>query len=241
MSKTINTFRYKEVTNTILVDDEDFDACMEYTWHQDVSGAAHAYYVKDDGAKSTLWMHRFIAIRAGMLSTEIKNMDVTHINGNRLDNRRENLYVDRSYKNRVNERGDGSSRFRGVLWVEERQCWNARYYIDGVCHNLGYYRREEDAGLAAEQMRADTDPLGRSFPCQELPRPLSMKEEDDMKRMMFYMQIKDLIDEGVPSAVIKEKLGLSRSAFFKRTKKMRELGILEDDWKKNRPRVYEKV
>src|SRR5690349_13155111 len=75
-----NTGRYT------LVDDEDYDTIVSFgKWHESDTG----YVVKRGkvhGKSSTIRLHRVIA-------DPPKYLEVDHINGNRLDNRRSNLRV----------------------------------------------------------------------------------------------------------------------------------------------------
>lgn len=93
------------------------------------------------GAKG--YMHRIIAARAyGPIP---KGMEVDHINGLRLDNRRANLRLCTRRQNCWNSaaRG-GKSKFRGVH--QHREKWRAQITI-----TLGMYETEEQAATAYQK------------------------------------------------------------------------------------------
>ena len=78
---------------------------------------------------------------------------VDHINGNTLDNRRENLRSCSQSHNLLNSvKRNGSSKYKGVSWSKSRQRWCV-YVCDlnGVKHNLGRFLDEETAHQVYEQ------------------------------------------------------------------------------------------
>lgn len=80
-----------------------------------------------------------------------EGLNVDHINGNKLDNRRENLRICTQSQNTMN-RGKANmtstSRFKGVCWEKQKSRWRAVIYKGGKRKHLGYYRDEEDAARA---------------------------------------------------------------------------------------------
>ena len=80
---------------------------------------------------------------------------VDHINGDPLDNRRENLRVVTQAENCQNSRTRvrGSSRHRGVSWDSRYGCWRAYGRVDYVQHHIGYFDDEDEAGKAADEWR----------------------------------------------------------------------------------------
>jgi hypothetical protein len=76
-----------------------------------------------------------------------------HINGNRLDCRRENLRIVTPAQNRHNRaaKARGASQHRGV--DRFRGKWRARGSLNGRCVFLGLFVEEEDAAAAASAWR----------------------------------------------------------------------------------------
>jgi hypothetical protein len=91
-----------------------------------------------------LWMHNFI-MQPG------PGLEVDHINGNPLDNRRENLRVvthAENCRNRGKRRGPSSSRYLGVYFTKRDKCWRASIGTNGARIHLGDFHLEEDAAMA---------------------------------------------------------------------------------------------
>lgn len=130
----------------VIVDAEDFDWLRQWNWYYKKasrSKTAYAYrYPKIGGKRCIVWMHREILKPPPHLLTD-------HINGNGLDNRRENLRVATHRQNLANVqmRPNKTSRYRGVHWSKTRG-WVARGYVGGVQRTLGYFKTEEEAGRA---------------------------------------------------------------------------------------------
>lgn len=81
-------------------------------------------------------------------------LQVDHVNGDRLDNRRANLRLVTQAQNSQNHgaRG-GASLFRGVYWHSQRQRWMAQVKMAGKRHYLGLFDSEQAAARAAADFR----------------------------------------------------------------------------------------
>ena len=75
-----------------------------------------------------------------------------HCNGNRLDNRRENLRNASKTDNQANCAAylveAKASKFKGVTWHKKAQKWMAQLTCGGINHYLGLYTREVAAATA---------------------------------------------------------------------------------------------
>lgn len=122
-----------------LVDDDLFEVLSSYTWSMS-GGEVGSRYAYTKGAK---YMHRLVIGAA-------KGQCVDHINGNSLDNRRENLRVCTQQENRRNsrKRTPGASHFKGVMRVKNRDAWKAAIKYDNKVRYLGYFKSEVEAALA---------------------------------------------------------------------------------------------
>ena len=78
---------------------------------------------------------------------------VDHINGDRLDNRKENLRFCTLSQNSMNKRGRSSrtSKYKGVCYAKRRNKWQASIRVDGKERFLGYFNNEEDAAKAYDE------------------------------------------------------------------------------------------
>jgi hypothetical protein len=99
-------------------------------------------------AKKTILMHRVI-LKAS------ERTEVDHINGNKLDNRRENLRVATKSQNLGNQkiRSTNTSGFKGVNWKQWRKirssgAWTARISVGSKRIHLGYFSTAEEAARA---------------------------------------------------------------------------------------------
>ena len=125
-----------------LVGDTDYLELSKYKWYAKKAGNIF-YAVRNSptvgGKRCQIRMHAAIA------GIPPKGMETDHINGNGLDNRRENLRVVTTRENQQNRHMKKSSRFPGVSWEEWRQKWKAQIAVNRKNHNLGRYNSEEAA------------------------------------------------------------------------------------------------
>jgi hypothetical protein len=119
-----------------LVDDENFDYLNQWKWYY--SGR----YVmrRDNKLFKTVYMHRVI------METP-DGMDTDHINGNRLDNRKDNLRICNNTQNaqNANIRKDNKSGYKGVCFVNRDKKWSARIQKQKIRVSLGNFNTPEDA------------------------------------------------------------------------------------------------
>lgn len=80
-----------------------------------------------------------------------RRVEVDHKNGNKLDNRRENIRTCSRGLNNANRRkprAGKSSRYRGVTWAKDKQRWQAQIGFRGKNLLIGRFETEEDAARA---------------------------------------------------------------------------------------------
>lgn len=129
-----------------VVDDEDYARISSYKWSVSVGRT------RSDGTKEAYAlcsslnhqkMHRFIA------SPPI-GMDVDHINGDGLDNRRCNLRICSRSENLRNQRlqAGKSSVYKGVSAHSRAGYWTAQIKVRGKKIHLGVFKSETDAARA---------------------------------------------------------------------------------------------
>lgn len=128
-----------------LVNDEDFERLNSFKWYANKRG--HNYYavrsIRINKKKHTINMHREI----------LKSKDlIDHINGNGLDNRRENLRICINKENVRNAKArPGSSVYKGVSKNKATNKWEAYITVDYKRHYLGLYLCEIEAALAYDK------------------------------------------------------------------------------------------
>lgn len=131
-----------------IVSDEDFDYLNQFSWGI-INNGSHIYASRGTRKKgqkySKILMHRVI-----MGNPEGKMVD--HINGNTLDNRRENLRIVDRAKNLQNSklRRDSKFKYKGVGFRDNK--YFARIQINKNTRLfLGYFDTEEQAALAYDE------------------------------------------------------------------------------------------
>ena len=149
-SKTVgNRVREIKLTQgkTALVNKDDFKRLSQYKWHYNSRGYAtrQEYLGKVNGKykQKTICMHR-----------EVNNTpvgkDTDHINGNKLDNRRENLRTCSRSQNVMN--GLRTGKYTGVSFFHNKarnwKRYSARITVGQKTTFIGYYRTAEEAALA---------------------------------------------------------------------------------------------
>lgn len=124
-----------------IVDDEDFERLAQFKWYalKHPKGYTARRNVRlPNGKQTTIKMHRFIMDAP-------PRMDVDHINGNSLDNRRQNLRLATRQQNCFNSDKSGmnkSSRYKGVSILRRLNKWQAAIVINGRKRYLGLYESE---------------------------------------------------------------------------------------------------
>jgi hypothetical protein len=126
-----------------------------------------------------IYMHRVILERKlGIVLTN--NDEPDHINGDRSDNRRDNLRLlthlencaNIKKPNRNNCNKKESRRYKGVSFDRAKQKWRARISHDGVTYHLGYFDTEKEAAreydMAAIRILGVTAKLNLPSECYAL-------------------------------------------------------------------------
>lgn len=126
-----------------IVDDEDFARLNRLKWY--CSASCYAVRTVHVGGKSKpVFMHKVIR-------PVPEGFEVDHINGNRLDNRRENLRRVSHQQNQRNKRQSKarrSSRFKGVFKSRRLGKWCAQIEVNERSIHVGVFTDERDAALA---------------------------------------------------------------------------------------------
>ena len=141
-----------------IIDDEDswvlelgsWQALPE--WHKGKKTgkyyAVHRDRQGDGGKQRSLLLHR--AIMQEQLSGDL---EVDHVNGNRLDCRRSNLRVATRSQNACNRnvQSNSLSGVKGVCWDKSRSKWKAQLTIGGKHFQIGRFDTLDEAIEAYEE------------------------------------------------------------------------------------------
>ena len=137
-----------------IVSDEDYDMLSKHKWY--ASNGKGKYYVssntKIEGFRRHILMHRLIM---GILDNP--DIQVDHINGDTLDNRRENLRICNRAQNSQNKIGnpEASSIFKGVIWDPIRCHWIMSINSGGKYKHVRSIKNEWVASLIYDLLAFD--------------------------------------------------------------------------------------
>lgn len=132
----------------VLIDASDVEIVQAHTWRVNPADQKGAfYYVRTwgrttEGKRSVLRLHRLLIDAPGL--------EVDHVNGNPLDNRRCNLRAVTAQQNQWNR-----VRARGYAWDKQTERWKAHIHLNDKKIHLGYFETEDEARaayLAAKQV-----------------------------------------------------------------------------------------
>ena len=128
MSQTLEIPLTRGLTATI--DAQDFEKISKFKWCAKKSGSRYyaVAYVRGGGRSNNkqVAMHRLILDYYGPL-------DVDHINGNQLDNRKCNLRIVTRSQNNLNQKKvrKGTSKYKGVYFDKRRKRYIAEAKLNG--------------------------------------------------------------------------------------------------------------
>lgn len=184
-------FVLEDVPYWVYVSEEDWEDASRFKWHpsggkkRDARGKLVGRYAARreivDGRPWTIYLHRWVAHRAGLIPSLTVTVgmagrwgsSIDHINGDKLDNRRSNLRVaDR--KLQANNPADGliatnKTGHEGVSFTKDRPHypWYAYGDVQGKTVSLGTFATLEEAVTARktwEQTRVVPPASGRIRP-----------------------------------------------------------------------------
>jgi hypothetical protein len=126
-----------------IVDDDDFEELSKYKWFYD------GRYVARHNHSSNL-KERFVIRMHVMIMKTPPGMETDHINGDGLDNRKENLRVCTRFQNSHNSKIKSCSTtgYKGVFFKGGTCEWGAKIRVGDRRIYLGWYKDIQDAARA---------------------------------------------------------------------------------------------
>ncbi len=114
----------------------------------------HGYFFKAitirTGQREYVYAHRIVMER--IVGRRLFKGEVCdHINGIRLDNRRENLRLTDYVGNAQNSSKYGEN--RGASWCNNTKKWRSRVSFMGISYELGCYDNRQEAAMVAKEKR----------------------------------------------------------------------------------------
>lgn len=131
------------VWKKVLVDDEDFEKVNKYTWHLTSNGYVRTNYYKQNGKRGPLYLTRYI-----LNIMEEDEIEIDHIDRNKLNNQKENLrYCDRS-QNMWNQGPRSNRKYKGAYFHKQSGKWQSMIMYGRKMIALGLYETEIEAAEA---------------------------------------------------------------------------------------------
>ena len=121
-----------------------------------VTNGGYAYVILcNEKIKKFYTVHSIVAKCFLGHSTENKNLNINHIDGNKLNNKLSNLNICTPRENvSIHFRKNSNkftSKYAGVSWVKKNKKWTSRIYINGIDNYLGLFENEIDAHIAYQK------------------------------------------------------------------------------------------
>jgi len=131
-----------------IVDDDMYEYLSQWKWftHRD----RNTFYAERMGGK---WPNRKVVRMHRAVMNVSDDVLIDHLNGNGLDNRRENLRactISENARNRGKDR-DNSTGYKGVSWHKQDQKYHAQIRVSGRKIYLGSYADPEEAARAYDK------------------------------------------------------------------------------------------
>lgn len=136
--------------HSVLIDDEDFHFLGDRTWRiwntrkPYLMASSSIYIGRENGKSKTkkydIFFHKLVM--------DCPNgLQVDHINGDSLDNRKENLRICTCAQNHFNttRSKDNTSKFKGVFYEASRKKYRATISIGNKSKLIGRYNTAEEA------------------------------------------------------------------------------------------------
>jgi hypothetical protein len=131
-----------------IVDDDVYDYLMQWKWYYEGTG-----YAARRARSYELNPGKLIKMHRAIMNVDDSKIEIDHINGDKLDNRRSNLRKANRAQNTAN-RGPlitNTSGYKGVSFAKREQLYRAYITFNGKQRGLGYHKTKEEAALAYNQ------------------------------------------------------------------------------------------
>jgi hypothetical protein len=130
--------------------DDNMDHLSKFSWAygKDPKKGYAFRSMKFNGENQTVYLHHCI------IGKPFKPFQVDHINGDSLDNRRENLRFVTNRQNGQNRKEHRGEKFKTSKYVGVRllgKKWTAQMNVKGKSVYLGSFEKEEDASMAYQR------------------------------------------------------------------------------------------
>lgn len=124
-----------------IIDNIDYELVKNYKWYK--IKKRNTWYARTCIQKKCVYIHRLIM-------NHPEGMMIDHLDGNALNNRRNNLRICTVGQNNRNtrKRKGGTSKYKGVSWCKEKMKWVAHIKVNYKSKNMGCFNNEIEAAEA---------------------------------------------------------------------------------------------
>lgn len=124
-----------------MVDDEDYERCMEHTWSLGATSRT-LWTVSTTINSEMISLQRFLL---GLVKGDGK--EISFLDKNRLNYQKNNLIIGDSKLKIIRRRGhsNSSSKYKGVSWSKRLSKWEVTITYNRKRNHLGFYKDEDEA------------------------------------------------------------------------------------------------
>lgn len=162
VAQKLPLYSREQIVGYTVLDPEDAARFGHWRWNlRRRCGLSYAVRSeRRDGRPHKVYLHRAILGVGDAGKSASGRLEVDHIDGDGLNNRRRNLRLATRSLNAQNRRvQEGTSLYRGVYWERRSKRWRAKAQLNGKFYSLGLFRSEEQAAAAASAWRAANMPF----------------------------------------------------------------------------------
>lgn len=180
------------------VSPEDYDELSKFKWHATTTHngnyAARCVRKSDTKRAVNVYMHRQI-----LKACDSNEFEVDHINGDPLDNRRENLRLVEHHQNAKNQtcQDNVSSKFKGVYWSTNDNSWVVQIKENGRYRTIHGIQSEDIAGMIYDLLALDRFKEYARFNNPKFIEALNTRYEPDELPEWVKKEIKGRLYENV--------------------------------------------
>lgn len=130
-----------------IIDKDDFEKVSQFNWQVGIRPNGRKYARKSPRTPGEEKLHRFIM-------NPPRNKEIDHINCDTLDNRKCNLRIcDRAEnrKNTVKQKGNFSSKYKGVHWIAKRNRWMSQIVVNKKKITIGDFSTDIEGAYAYDR------------------------------------------------------------------------------------------
>lgn len=136
--------------HTLLIDDADWNLVKNFKWTAHKKPPNNCYYAiatdYSSGKKKTIYLHNLLINKPSAFT-------IDHINGDGLDNRRQNIRLATKSQNAGNQklRANNKTGFKGVCFHKQHKLYMATIKVNYKGIHLGYFKTPESAAKAYDK------------------------------------------------------------------------------------------